>query len=63
MRIYMKDLRALGWCSRGGRLVAEKNGLNWSKFLEEGIELEELKSKVDPYFGEMLEERYGQRRR
>lgn len=63
MRIYMKDLRALGWCSRGGRLVAEKHGLSWSKFLEEGMELDDLIAVVDPHFGEILEERYGQRRR
>ena len=55
----MRDLRALGWCSRGCRLVAEKHGISWSDFLKDGIELEELKEIVDPYFREILEERYG----
>lgn len=54
----MKHLRSLGWCSHGVRQVCKKEGINYSQFLQEGMELEELTQKIDPQFAKMLRDKY-----
>ncbi|MBU6956023.1 hypothetical protein [Hahella sp. HN01] len=31
------DMRALGYCNRGGRAWFARHGLDWSRFLEAGV--------------------------
>jgi hypothetical protein len=33
-----RHLRELGYCNRGSRAFFERHGLNWSEFLENGID-------------------------
>lgn len=58
MRVTMRHLRAVGFCSRGARIVAKRGGIDWSKFLAEGIDIEELRVKIDPAFCDKLEEQH-----
>ena len=57
----MRDVRRAGYCSRGARGVFKDNGLDWQHFLDNGIELEELRLKIDKHFCDKLEETHGQR--
>ena len=45
--ITMRDVRAAKMCSRGGRKFAERHGLDWQRFLKEGIPEEELLATGD----------------
>lgn len=45
-RIFMKDIRATHMCSYGGRLFFKKHNLDWTKFLQEGLPIEEV-SNID----------------
>ena len=51
----MSDIRAAKMCSRGGRAWAEKHGLNWSMFLREGIEAEDLIKTGDAMAARLVE--------
>lgn len=42
MRVYMKHVRQAYMCSGGARTFFEKHNLDWTKFLREGIDAEEL---------------------
>ncbi len=42
MKITMRDIRAAKMCSRGARKFFERHDLDWSRFLKEGIELDEV---------------------
>jgi hypothetical protein len=57
----MRDVRRAGYCSRGARGVFKDNGLDWQHFLDHGIELDELRLKIDKHFCDKLEETHGQR--
>ncbi|QMV29933.1 tail assembly chaperone [Providencia phage vB_PreS-PibeRecoleta] len=35
-RIYMRHARALGYCSRGSERLAERVGITYQQFLQEG---------------------------
>lgn len=39
-RIYIDDVRAAGFCVRGGRRWFAQHGLDFKKFLDEGIDEE-----------------------
>lgn len=43
----MRDLRAIGLCSAGARKFAKKHNIDWSRFLSEGIEDQELLNTND----------------
>jgi hypothetical protein len=51
----MSDIRAAKMCSRGGRAWAEKHGFNWSMFLREGIEAENLIKTGDAMAARLVE--------
>lgn len=42
MKVKMDHMRRLGYCARGVREFFSHHGLDYSKFLEEGIDSEEL---------------------
>lgn len=45
--VTMKDIRATHMCSRGTRDFFSRHGLDWNKFLSEGIPAEELEATGD----------------
>jgi len=45
--VTINDARAAGLCTRGGRLWAERHGLDWRAFLERGISAEALLATGD----------------
>ena len=47
MIITMRDIRAARMCSRGTRAFFARHGLDWSAFLENGIEAEKLTATGD----------------
>ncbi len=55
MNIYMTDIRKARMCSRGARAFFVKNGLNWEKFLKEGIPEEELLATNDAMAKQVVE--------
>lgn len=42
MKIYLQDIRAVKYCSRGTRKFCELHCIDWETFLKEGIEEEVL---------------------
>ena len=59
MRVTMKEMRVAGFCSRGSRKVFIAAGINWQDFLDNGIELEDLKQKIDKHFTDEIESKNG----
>lgn len=65
MRVTIRDVRML-YCVRGAKQWAESNGIDFRKFLEEGIELEEIEKVGDPFsrrFVKLVQERENHGRR
>lgn len=42
MKVEMRDLRAAKICGRGARKFFERHGLDWRKFVKDGIDADEL---------------------
>lgn len=61
MRITMREIREVGICSRGAREAAKRADINWQEFLNDGVELEDLRGKVDQHFFDKLEGQHGKR--
>lgn len=38
MIVTHRDLRALKYCNKGARQFFERHGLDWSKFVKEGLD-------------------------
>lgn len=47
-RIYMRHARALGYCSRGSERLAERFGMTYRQFLEEGYPVSEALKSDNP---------------
>jgi len=47
LRVLIQDMRALEFCSRGGRAFARRHGFSWSDFVARGIEAETLEATGD----------------
>ena len=45
--VLHRHLRELGYCNRGSREFFSKHGLDWGRFLKEGIEAEKLLATND----------------
>lgn len=60
--ITMRDLRELGYCAIGARKVCRKSGIDFKKFLKEGISLEEIKEKCPEKYVIEIVEAYGDRK-
>ena len=53
--VTMRDVRAAGMCSRGPRAFFKRHGLDWNRFLEEGIPAEELEATGDALAMQVVE--------
>lgn len=47
VKVTMLHVRQAGMCSRGARAFFERHGLDWTKFLEEGLDAEILEATED----------------
>lgn len=45
--VKMCHIRAAKMCSRGARAFFERHGLDWSKFLSEGLPVEQIEATGD----------------
>jgi hypothetical protein len=48
MILTTKDLQPMGYCARGARRWFEQHGLDWSKFVFEGLPEEVIIATGDP---------------
>jgi len=55
MRITVNDARELGYCSRGMRNWFKRNGLDWSRFVRDGLPAEVLIATGDAMAVELVE--------
>lgn len=46
-RIYIRHVKQAGLCSRGLRLFATEHNLDWVDFLENGIDIDDVKNIDD----------------
>lgn len=46
-RIYLRDLRAVGYCHQGVRRWCAERGINWQDFLDNGVEVEVIRGFGD----------------
>lgn len=60
MIIRVQHAWSAGFCSRGLREFAKKHDLDWEKFLNEGIEEEELLKFDDHMVNKIIEVAHGQ---
>jgi len=63
--VKASDMRELHYCVKGAKKFAEKHGLDWKKFVTEGIPAEELLATNDAMaiaFIKHVEVRDGRRR-
>jgi hypothetical protein len=45
--VTMQDVRAARQCSRGARAFFARHGLDWSRFLREGLPVEQVEATGD----------------
>ena len=45
--VTVQDIKALKFCNRGARQFFEKNGLDWSEFVRNGIDAETIRALGD----------------
>lgn len=57
----MKDVRKAQMCSRGCRKFFDKHGLDWGKFLKEGVPEEELIRTGDSMALHVVEVHHGRK--
>jgi len=53
--IYMSDIRAARMCSRGTRDFFKRHGMDWNKFLKEGLPVEQFINTGDPMAMQVVE--------
>jgi hypothetical protein len=59
MIITMKHIRAAHFCSRGGRTWFKQHGLDWSRFLREGLDEAEFRKTGDALALKLIEVAHG----
>ncbi len=47
VKVTMLHVRQAGMCSRGARAFFERHGLDWTKFLKEGLDAEIIEATED----------------
>ena len=47
MKIYMSDLRKAKMCANGARSFAGRNGIDWTDFLKNGIDISKIENIDD----------------
>lgn len=55
MKITVDDMGSMRYCARGSRAFAKKHGLDFRKFIEEGIDADELVATGDGMAIELVE--------
>lgn len=45
--VTMRDVRAIRGCARGARAFCQTHGINWTSFLENGVDAEVLDATGD----------------
>lgn len=55
-RIYIQDLRKAKYCMCGSRKLFKKFGYSWTKFLKEGISVEEVEKWKDAMADKVCEQ-------
>jgi len=53
--VFMKDIRSLKMCSAGTRSFFERHGLDWSRFLKEGLPAEQFEA-IDDHMSQQVAE-------
>lgn len=61
--ITHRDLKLDGFCSKGQRRFAKQHGIDWVKFLEDGITARELIATGDARLLKSVERAIGRRRK
>ncbi|AEY69563.1 tail assembly protein [Burkholderia phage vB_BceS_AH2] len=56
MIITTKDLQPVSYCARGARRWFAEHGLDWSKFVFEGLPEEDILATGDPMAIKLVEE-------
>lgn len=54
-RITLQDMRSLKYCARGSREFAKRHGLDWSRFVHEGVPVDELAHINDGMLNRVIE--------
>lgn len=54
------DMRACKYCNRGAREFADRHGINWQSFLQQGVDTKELAHIDDAMLARVIE--YAERR-
>lgn len=54
-KITRADLDAMGYCHRGARVFFTRHGLNWSRFLADGLPVAEVAKISDPHAQRIVE--------
>lgn len=47
IKITLQDMRSLKYCARGSRQFCARHGLDWSRFVHDGIPIDELQHIKD----------------
>jgi hypothetical protein len=55
MMIHVQDCREVGYCMKSVRPWFERHGLDWQKFVREGITAERLLATEDEYARQIVE--------
>jgi hypothetical protein len=53
--VTMRDVRAVKGCSRGARAFCLKHGINWTEFLEKGVDGQVLLDTGDAQAAHLVE--------
>lgn len=61
VRVTIADLRSLKYCANGSKAFFGRHGLDWRKFVKEGIPVEELEATGDAMALEICEVVRGRR--
>lgn len=56
IKVTIKDIRAVRFCSDGVRHFAEERGLSWEDFLRDGIDADELRKLDDALVNKIIEQ-------
>lgn len=56
VRVRMEHVRAVRGCSRGARAFCARHGLDWARFLREGLPAEVLEATGDAMAIKLCEE-------
>lgn len=49
IRVHMKHIWQMHCCSRGARIWAQRHGIDYTKFLREGVPVETLEATGDAF--------------